>query len=100
MLLAGRAVALLPIYLEQGLLAHAVCRMGAGAQGAAGRPEDAVAAVAKVVTSWTSEAEPGPHAAAARRFATKYASHDPSAANQQVLDELDAMLRSNAGFPG
>jgi hypothetical protein len=49
MLLAGRPLMLLPIFLEQGLMAHAVCGMGAGAQAPAANPEGAVAGLEKFV---------------------------------------------------
>jgi UDP:flavonoid glycosyltransferase YjiC (YdhE family) len=84
-LIAGKPVMQLPIYLEQGLLAHAVCRMGAGAQAPVAQPQSVIEQIAKVATSIQ-------YAEAAKQFARKYASFDPIQSNEQVLDRIEEVL--------
>jgi len=85
-LVAGRPVMQLPIFLEQGLLAHAVCRLGAGAQAPANNEEAALGQLQKVISSTA-------YAAAAQKFATKYAGYEPAEASQKLLDEIERVLR-------
>ena len=88
MLLAGKPVMQLPIFLEQGLLAHAVCRMGAGAQAPATNPDEAISQLNKVI----SVPEYG---AAARRFAAKYAQYNPLEASERLLDKVEGALSAS-----
>jgi hypothetical protein len=85
MLLAGKPLALLPMFLEQGLMAHAVCRMGAGEQAVVTRPEFASEQLEKVVSSPR-------YAEAARQFAAKYDGYDPVEANERLLDAVEGVL--------
>jgi O-acetyl-ADP-ribose deacetylase (regulator of RNase III) len=85
-LAAGKPIMQLPIFLDQGLLAHAVHRMGAGAQAAANNSKAAIAELEKLVSSPA-------FGVAAQRFATKYAGFDPIEATEQLLDEVERVLR-------
>jgi hypothetical protein len=85
MLMAGKPIMQLPIYLEQGLTAHAVCRLGAGLQAPVNESEVIIQGLTKVVSC-------GDFAAAARAVAKKYADFDPVEANERVLDRIEEVL--------
>jgi hypothetical protein len=84
-LIAGKPVMLLPIFLEQGLMGHAVCKLGAGEQAPAFEPERATDELAKVIAS-------DAYAAAAQRFAAKYAGYDSHDANERLLGRIEQVL--------
>jgi UDP:flavonoid glycosyltransferase YjiC (YdhE family) len=84
-LIAGKPVMLLPIFLEQGLMGHAVCQLGAGTQAPASHREQAIAELEKVVSSQA-------YAASAKQFASKYAGYNPVDANERLLDRIDEVL--------
>ena len=84
-LIAGKPIMQLPIFLEQGLMAHAVCRMGAGVQASVAKPEPVLQELRKLLSSQT-------YADAARGFARKYADYDPIAATDRVVAEVEKVL--------
>jgi hypothetical protein len=86
MLLAGKPLMLLPIFLEQGLMAHNVCRLGAAVQAPAVKPDLALAELQRFVASFET------YAPAARDFATKYDDYDPEESNHLLLDQIEALL--------
>jgi UDP:flavonoid glycosyltransferase YjiC (YdhE family) len=90
MMLAGIPSLLLPIYLEQGLMGHALCRLGAAEQIPVTHPDAAIAALQKLLES-------DRYTTAAQRFAQKYADYDPRLANEHLLDDIEDLL--NAGIP-
>ena len=90
MLLAGRPLMMLPVFLEQALMATAVCRMGAGVQSPAADAGGVVARLEKFVSGVDG------YAPAAQAFAAKYAGYDPVESNERVLDGIEEILsRSN-----
>ena len=85
MLLAGRAILQLPIYLEQAMLANATRRMGA-AQCASTKDGPAVARKLHEMLGADRYAE------AARAFAAKQAGYDPPRRNEQMLARLESLI--------
>jgi UDP:flavonoid glycosyltransferase YjiC (YdhE family) len=94
LLLAGKPMLHVPITLEQTVLARAVCRVGA-AEAASARDAD-VAAVGRTVDSLLAEPR---YAAAAKRFAEKYAAFDPSEQVRRMVGRVEELLghRERAG---
>jgi UDP:flavonoid glycosyltransferase YjiC (YdhE family) len=86
MLLAGKPLMSLPIYLEQGLMAHNLCNIGAGVQAPAADPKAAVAQLEKFVPSFETHAPP------ARAFAEKYADYDPIESNERLLQAIESAV--------
>ena len=93
MLLAGKAVLLVPIYLEQGLLARAVEQtIGAGLVASHKDGADVRAKLERVLAPGNYER----HAAAARDFAARHADFDPLIENEGMLARLEELLRGDA----
>jgi hypothetical protein len=84
-LLAGRPMLLVPIYLEQALLAAAVTRLGAGLVAPPTRPEHLSAALSALLESPN-------YAVAARAFAARYAGRDPEGQVQKMLLRAEELL--------
>ncbi|MCY2952197.1 MAG: hypothetical protein NTU53_09505 [Planctomycetota bacterium] len=78
MLMAGKPVLQLPIYLEQGLLARAVCQMGAGQEASLKRPETITQKLQIMLRT-------DQYQEAAEAFSTRYADF-------QAQGQIDAML--------
>jgi hypothetical protein len=90
MLLAGKPVLQVPIYLEQGLLAKAVERqIGAGLEAS---HKDGAEVVAKFEQMLASDQ----YAAAARAFAARYATFDAARENRRMLERLETLLPRKA----
>jgi hypothetical protein len=87
LLMAGKPTLQIPIYLEQGLVAHAVKRMGAGL----GAPIDQPGAIIERLGEMLGSDH---FTAAARRFADKYAALDPVRQNELLVDRIEELLRS------
>jgi hypothetical protein len=85
MLMAGKPVLQLPIYLEQMLNAAATVRLGAGLSAAVNRPEEIAV---KLMALLCSDA----HAAAARRFAERYAGFDPQDGVVRALERIEGLV--------
>jgi UDP:flavonoid glycosyltransferase YjiC (YdhE family) len=79
----------LPITLEQALFAQAVCRTGA-ALDASVRDERHIRRRLEMLLASSTYAQ------AARQFAQKYATFNPSARRSEMLERLEALLSQNA----
>jgi UDP:flavonoid glycosyltransferase YjiC (YdhE family) len=86
MLLAGKPVLLVPIHLEQGLLARAAVRNTQGALEASYK--DGADAGGKLDALLGSEA----HAAAARAFAAKYLDFDQAARVRRMVGRVEELI--------
>ena len=84
-LLAGKPMLLLPLALEQHLLADAVARVGAGEVRDPSRLEDVRDALSRVVSSPT-------YAAAALAFAERHHDFDPGRQRRLMLERCEALL--------
>jgi MoaA/NifB/PqqE/SkfB family radical SAM enzyme len=91
-LLAGRPVLQVPISLEQGHVAMAVGRLGAGLMASSDRPERIVDALTRMLASET-------YAEAARRFAARHANFDPQRQVAGMLGRIEALLRHPTARP-
>jgi hypothetical protein len=87
LLIAGKPTLQIPIYMEQGLIAHSVKRMGAGL----GAPIDRADTIVRRLDEMLSSDR---FLAAARRFADKYAALDPVRQNELLVDRIEELLRS------
>jgi UDP:flavonoid glycosyltransferase YjiC (YdhE family) len=76
---------LLPIFLEQGLMGHVVCQLGAGTQAPATDREQAIAELERVVSSQA-------YAESAKQFASRYRGYDPVEANERLLGRIEEVL--------
>lgn len=90
LLLAGKPVLLLPIHLEQGLLARAAVRNTGAALEASYK--DGVDVAAKLDALLGS----GRYAEDAGRFAAKYAGFDPAAQVRRMLGRVEELLGASA----
>jgi len=90
-LLAGKPSLLIPLYLEQALLAKAIMRLGAGLGASSGEPQQISERLSLVRTDRR-------YAAAAQRFASKYADLDPQRQVSAALDRLERLPRSPAAI--
>ena len=90
MLLAGKPVLLVPIHLEQGLLARAALgNTGAGLEASHKDGEDVRAKLAEMLAS-------DRYGAAAGAFAAKHADFDPKRQREAMLDRAEELLASDA----
>ena len=87
MLLAGAPLLLLPLYLEQQLLAERVVQLGAGL---AANSNNGPEAVARLQTLLATDR----HAHAAAAFAHKYATHDPQLQIARLTERIEQLLRT------
>jgi hypothetical protein len=85
MLMAGKPVLQLPLYLEQMLNAAATVRLGAGLSAAINRPEEIAV---KLMALLCSEV----HAEAARRFAERCAGFDPAEQVRKALLRIEGLV--------
>jgi len=92
MLLAGKPMLLLPIYLEQRLLADAVQRMGAGLWASFDNGAAAVAVAGFTQISQELGRTQASPLQAARSFAQRYAAFDPTEANERLLCTLEQLI--------
>jgi UDP:flavonoid glycosyltransferase YjiC (YdhE family) len=86
LVLAGKPLLLVPIYLEQALFSAAVARLGAGLAASAIQPQQIAAGLAALVQS-------DKHALAAGSFAARYTDHDPQHEIAAMLDRAEELLR-------
>ncbi len=87
MLLAGAPLLLLPLFLEQQLLADRVVQFGAGLSA---NYQNGPEAVTKLQTLLSSNR----YSQSARAFAQKYAAHDPQLQLARLTDRIEELLRS------
>jgi len=85
MLLAGKPLLQIPLYLEQGLNSQAVERMGAGLTAAPNRPEQIAVKLMQLLGS-------DQYAQAANRFAARYADLVPARQVERMLTRIEALL--------
>jgi len=85
MLLAGKPMLQLPMYLEQGMNAAAVGRIGAGLTAAPVKPEQIAIRLMTLLHDQR-------YAEAARRFAANYAEFDPQRQIEKMLERVDGLL--------
>ncbi|HUT10128.1 MAG TPA: hypothetical protein VMY42_06500 [Thermoguttaceae bacterium] len=90
MLMAGKPILQLPIYLEQKLNAAATIRLGAGLSARIGRPEEIAV---KLMALLCSEK----HTEAARRFARRYADFDPKGQLGKALRRTEELVCRDVG---
>ena len=83
-LLAGKPLLLLPLYLEQAILAKRCEQQGFGVAEYNGQPVQAVAALEKLLSSER-------YAQAARRFPAKYQNFDPQNSIATIVKRMDAL---------
>ncbi|HZN68726.1 MAG TPA: hypothetical protein VFB66_25835 [Tepidisphaeraceae bacterium] len=95
LLLAGVPVLLVPIHLEQGLLARAAVRNTGGAAVEAG-PKDGPRLVAALNGMLSSLPH---HTAAARAFAARHASFDPHEQVRRMADRVEDLLAERSRTP-
>lgn len=88
MLLAGKPLLQIPIFLEQAHLAMAVERLGAGVAASPAKPDEVLAGVARLLSS-------SDYGEAARRFAQRYADYDPTAKINRMVDRAETLLRGD-----
>lgn len=86
MLLAGRPLLQLPLYLEQTLNAAATVRLGAALAARPTRPEEAAVKLMAMLSS-------ARFAEAAARFAECHADFDPTAQVERALDRIEELVR-------
>jgi UDP:flavonoid glycosyltransferase YjiC (YdhE family) len=90
MLLAGKPALLIPIYLEQGLLAKAAERnTGAALEASHKDGEQVVQRLEKMLGS-------DDYADAAHRFAARYADFDPVEQNERMVDRMEQLIAGRA----
>ena len=85
LLLAGKPLLQLPIYLEQAMFARTINRMGAALQADIAKPQPIAAALQRLLTetSFTHNA---------KEFADRYKAYDQERENQQMVDRIEALL--------
>lgn len=83
-LLAGKPLLLLPVYLEQAILAYNIDRLGAGLNSALLHPQDMINKLQRLLD------EPR-FSLAAERFAKQYA-RDADTLEQRLMDRIDNLL--------
>lgn len=86
-LLAGKPVLLLPIFLEQAILAYNIARMGAGLNAASLQPQDIISKLQMLLN------DPR-YTHAAEQFARRYADFDADDMDRRLLDRIDSLLIS------
>lgn len=84
-LLAGKPLLLLPIYLEQGILAHNLEQTGTGLVASPLHPQDMISKLEILLN------EPR-FMLAAEHFAKKYADFDADKMTQQLINHIDHLL--------
>src|SRR4051812_17979480 len=89
-LLAGKPALLLPIYLEQGMLAQAAVR---NTNAVVDAPHKDGAKAAELLEGMLATEQ---YSEAARRFASRYAAFDPAAANERMLDRMEQLMGGGA----
>ncbi len=87
MLRAGRPLLLIPIHLEQALLANAIMRLGAALGAASTSAQEIVTQFQRLLTG-------EPCAAGARRFAHRYATFDAQRQLEAIVERLEELGRS------
>ena len=87
MLLAGAPLLLLPLFLEQQLLADRVVQLGAGLSANHQNGPEAVSRLQALLAS-------DRYAQAARRFAQKHSTHDSQLQLTHLTDRIEQLLRS------
>ncbi len=85
LLLAGKPLLQLPIYLEQGMFAYTINRMGAALQADIAKPQHITAALQRMLTesSFTNNAN---------AFAARYKNFDPECENNEMVDRIESLL--------
>jgi hypothetical protein len=86
LLLAGKPVLNVPLFLEQGILSRTVARLGAGLYAPARRPADVVGRLDEMMRSPN-------YGRAAAAFARRYASFDALAEYTRMADEVEQLVR-------
>jgi UDP:flavonoid glycosyltransferase YjiC (YdhE family) len=84
-LLAGKPLLLLPIFLEQAILAYNIERTGAGLNELSPNPKD-------IINKLQMLLEDPRFRLAAERFAKKYAYFDADKMEQRLIDHIDSLL--------
>lgn len=85
-LLAGKPLLLLPIYLEQSILAYNVEMMGAGLNAASRHPQDMINKLQLLLD------DPS-YTLAAKRFAKRYEGFEAASMEQRLVDQIDGLLK-------
>jgi UDP:flavonoid glycosyltransferase YjiC (YdhE family) len=84
MLLAGKPMLLIPLYLEQALTAAAVTRMGAGLSASPNQPDQVVAGLETLIDN-------DQFASAARLFAERYATYNPTWHIERIVHRIEEL---------
>ncbi len=92
MLLAGKPILQIPLYLEQQLTARAVKRCGAGLCADGQKPNEVKARLAEMLQSEK-------YAAAARRFAKRHVDFDPRSAIDRAVETLAGLVTREPKLP-
>jgi len=85
MLMAGKPILQLPIYLEQGLMARAMCQYGVGMDASPKQPRQIAERLQAMLRS-------DRYTEAAEQFATRYADFDPQRSIEGMLDRVEELL--------
>jgi hypothetical protein len=92
MLLAGKPLLEIPVYLEQALTGRAIERLGAGLSAQIDRPDEITGKLISVVSSEQ-------YAEAARRFANRYAEFDPQDSIARIVTRIEDLLEQKPDDP-
>jgi UDP-N-acetylglucosamine:LPS N-acetylglucosamine transferase len=91
MLLAGKPVLEIPIYMEQAITGRAVERLGAGLSAQIDRPEEITGKLGNLLNSEQFQE-------AAQRFAARYVDFDPRESTERIVRRVEQLLGSGEGI--